>query len=183
VDNGTRYQKTQEGNVTVFETKPAPCPKYWFMLILGLLMAYAASASGLGGFIGLVIWGLAIAAVVAFFKDPRPKGVRAPAKLRVAEGQLVTTSGLTFRTQDIKGIELSNLYDEGGSGTGIGGKDVGFKRKQKIRAISWLLRLDCANNQPSINIACGLDHDSAANLLREVSNIMDTRQKAQATWT
>ena len=166
------YEKRQDGDVTVFETKPAPCPKYWLVLILGLVMGYLILQTGLHGLLGLLFLILPILAIWAFFRDPRPEGVRAPAQLRVAAGQLVTTTGVIFRSDDIKGISLDNLYDADGSGTAVGGRDLGLKRKQKLRAVSWLLRLDRANGEPSINIACGLDQDTAANLLREIEEII-----------
>ena len=166
------YQKRQDGDSTVFETNPAPCPKYWFMLILGLLMGYLILQTGLHGLLGLIFFILPILAVWAFFRDPRPKGLRAPAKLRVAAGQLVTTTGLTLRNEEIKDISLDNVYDTEGSGTSVGVVDLGRKRKQKLRAVSWLLRLDRTNGEPSINIACGLDQDTAAKLLREVGEVL-----------
>jgi hypothetical protein len=165
VNGGATFQKSAEGGDTGFQVTPAPSPKYWLSLGLGLAMAGLAAATGLGGLIALVMWGLAILAMVAFVKDPRPPGQRAPATLRVATDRLVTTSGLTFSSADIRDLQVDNLYDDNLKRTGFA---LGLGRKRQLRAVSWLLRLDRFNNEQSINIACGMDHDTAENLLREV---------------
>jgi hypothetical protein len=177
------YRKRQEGNETIFETVPAPTPKWWFILILGLLMAVAAVNTGLGGMLGLIMWGIVALAVWAFFKDPRPKDHRRPVKLRVSAGQLVTNSGKVFRDTDIKDIALQNLYSSSADGSGtrvsIGGAggDLGAKRKDKLRAVSWYLQLGGTAGQ-SYHIASGLDHDTAANLLREIGEVLGKQASA-----
>ena len=164
------YTKRQDHEATVFETKPAPCPKYWFVLILFLLMASLSSASisAGGGFLFVLL------GIFFWWRDPRRKALREPVKLRVTPAELVSNTGKTYRSDEIRDLSIRNLYAEGGTGTSVSGKDLGMKRKQKMRAVSWYLQLEKRDGE-SLNIVGGLDRETAENLLREICDIMAPR--------
>jgi hypothetical protein len=160
------YTKRQDHEATIFETKPAPCPKYWFVLILFLLMAsLAGSAWGTSGFLFVLL------GIFFWWRDPRPKAVRGPAKLRVTPTELVSTTEKTYRSDEITNLSIQNLYAEGGTGTSVSGKDLGMKRKQKMRAVSWYVQLDRRDGE-QLNIAGGLDSETAHRLLHDICDIM-----------
>jgi hypothetical protein len=173
----SEYEKRNEGNATVFTVRPAPAPKFMFMVIFGAVLS-------LGGLLAIASGGIFFLAMGVFslwygwFRDQRPKDHRNVSNFRVTP-EIIEANGRSFRKQDIHRLILRN---------GITDQELGIQQYNLSTAqatgLAHRARLGQICNSLTVEaggksalLAGGMDETTAYGLLRDVSAVLGFDEK------
>jgi len=164
----SEYVKRQEGDKTVFTVSPATAPKFWYLIIIGAIIA-------LLGLAGLGIFGLAMgvgAIAYGLLRDQRPKEHRAESTFTVTP-QTVTAAGRTFDKGEFHRLLIANpLFDKAGLDVYTSNANVaaGMAHGMKIGEVCYGLTVESGGK--STLLAGGMDRTTAFGLLSDVSRVL-----------
>lgn len=168
---GAQYQKRQEGNATIFEVTPAAAPKFWFMIIFGIVLILGGLGAGGGGFVAFGAMG-AFCLWYGWSRDQRPKPHRQRRTFRVTADS-VESEGRTFMKDDIHRLIIKNPVEgievttTGSIPTGVA---AGLGRRAAIQKIC--CSLDLESGGKAHLLAGGMDDTTAYGLLADVSKVI-----------
>jgi hypothetical protein len=171
-EKGSEYKKTEVGGITTFEVIPAAGPKYWYIIILGIIaILFGLMVGGIGLLIMLLIGGGAI--WLGWFRDPRPKGTHEPMSFKVSPDSL-EGGGQTFKKADIHRLIIKNSISDQEVPytvltTSQGMIQGGLFRAQASKTAN---TLNVETGGKSTLLAGGMDNTTAYGLLTDVTRIL-----------
>lgn len=164
----SEYGKRQEGDKTVFTVTPASAPKFWYLIIVGVVVLVL----GLGG---LGIFGILMGAgAIAYglLRDQRPKDHRVESTITVTP-QAIITGGKTFDKGEFHRLLIANpLFDKAGLDVYTSNANVaaGMAHGMKIGEVTYGLTVESGGK--STLLAGGMDRTTAFGLLSDVSRVL-----------
>jgi hypothetical protein len=164
----SEYSKRQDGDKTVFTVIPATAPKFWYLIIVGVIILLLGLA-GLGIF-GLLMGGGAIA--YGLLRDQRPKDHRAESTFSVTPKTIIA-AGRTFDKDDFHRLLIANpWFDKAGLDvyTSNGNVAAGMAHGMKIGEVTYGLTVEAGGK--STLLAGGMDRTTAFGLLSDVSKVL-----------
>jgi hypothetical protein len=173
------YQKRTEGDVTVFNVTPASCPKFGYLIFIGVVVillgfGMMGGNSGGGSSIFMFLMG-GIALWYGWFRDQRPKPHRVPSTFRVGT-DFVETGGRRIMKGDIHRLQLRNgITDQELPGISVytsnTNEAAGMAQRAKVSMVANSLTVESGGK--STMLAGGMDQTTAYGLLHEVSKLLD----------
>lgn len=176
----SEYHKKKDGDIVMFDVKPAPCPKNKSALFIAvpILLIFAVSLL-VFGVTGIVLFVLIVGAVayLGFHKDWRPAAHRSSSTFSVSTTE-VEWNGRTFKKEDIRRLlirngmsknEVANAFIASGA-RGTGAFAVGQQYRAKIAAVTNSLDLETGGN--AYTLAGGMSETTAFGLMTDVGRIL-----------
>lgn len=164
----SEYSKRQEGDKTVFTVTPASAPKFWYLIIVGVVVLLLG-LGGLGIF-GFLMGGGAIA--YGLLRDQRPKDHRAGSTITVTP-QAIIAVGRTFDKGEFHRLLIANpWFDKAGLDVYTSNSNVaaGMAHGMKIGEVTYGLTVESGGK--STLLAGGMDRTTAFGLLSDVSRVL-----------
>lgn len=162
------YQKSVNGETTVFAVTPASAPKFWYLIVIGGLVF-------LGGFLGLGIFGWLMgggAIAYGLLRDQRPKDHKAPMSFSVTPTTVVS-GGRTFSKDDIHRLKIANpWFDRAGIDvyTTNANEAAGMAHGLKLGELCYGLTVESGGKAHLL--AGGMDRTTAFGLLSDASKVL-----------
>lgn len=169
----SEYEKTKDGNATVFKVTPAEAPKFMFLVIFGAVLVLGGLAAIASGGIFFLAMG-AFALWYGWTRDQRPKEHKAVSSFRVTP-EAIEAGGRTVRKEDIHRLILRNgLTDQELNVNAVpevtAAQATGMAHRARLAKICNSLTLESGGK--STFLAGGMDETTAYGLLREVSGVL-----------
>ena len=164
----SEYSKAQNGETTVFSVTPASAPKFWYLIIVGIVVLLLG-LGGLGIF-GILMGGFAIA--YGLFRDQRPKDHKQPMSFSVTPNQVIA-GGRTFSKDEFHRLLIANpLFDKAGLDvyTTNANAAAGMAHGMKLGELCYGLTVEAGGK--STLLAGGMDRTTAFGLLTDVSRAL-----------
>ena len=164
----SEYQKSQNGETTVFSVTPASAPKFWYLIIIGVLVF-------LGGLMGLGIFGFLMgggAIAYGLLRDQRPKDHKQAMTFSVTPNQVIA-GGRTFSKDDFHRLLIANpWFDKAGLDvyTTNANAAAGMAHGMKLGELCYGLTVEAGGK--STLLAGGMDRTTAFGLLSDASKIL-----------
>lgn len=174
----SEYEKVREGTATVFKVTPAQAPKFWFMVVFGAILLLGGLSAGGAGFFFILMGAFCI--WYGWFRDQRPKEHRNQSTFRVtAEG--IEADGRRFAKDDIHRLILRNGITDKELDVGVmynvsAAQGEGMARRARLATISNSLTVEAGGK--ATLLAGGMDEVTAYGLLREVTSILDFKERS-----
>lgn len=164
----SEYQKSQNGETTVFSVKPASAPKFWYLIVIGALV-FLGGLMGLGPF-GFLMGGGAVA--YGLLRDQRPKDHKQAMTFSVTPNQVIA-GGRTFSKDDFHRLLIANpWFDKAGLDVYTANANVaaGMEHGMKLGELCYGLTVEAGGK--STLLAGGMDRTTAFGLLSDVSKVL-----------
>lgn len=164
----SEYHRSQNGETTVFSVTPASAPKFWYLIIIGVLVF-------LGGLMGLGIFGFLMgggAVAYGLLRDQRPKDHKQAMTFSVTPTQVIA-GGRTFSKDDFHRLLIANpWFDKAGLDVYTNNANVaaGMAHGMKLGELCYGLTVESGGK--STLLAGGMDRTTAFGLLSDVSKVL-----------
>ena len=177
---GSEYRTRHDGEKTVFDVTPAPCPKNKSALFIVVPLMFVIALMSLAlGVLGIILFLLIASGVwyLGFRRDWRPAAHRGPSSFAVSPSG-IEWNGRTFRKEDIHRLlikngmirnELANAFIASGA-RGTGAFAVGQQYRSKIATVTNSLDLETGGR--AYTLAGGLSETTAFGLMTDVGRIL-----------
>ncbi len=162
------YNKSANGDQTVFTVTPASAPKFWYLIVIGGLIF-------LGGFLGLGIFGWLMgggAIAYGLLRDQRPKDHKAPMTFTVTPTSVIA-GGRTFDKEELHRLKIANpMFDRAGLDvyTSNANEAAGMAHGMKLGELCYGLTVESGGKAHLL--AGGMDRTTAFGLLSDASKIL-----------
>lgn len=170
---GSEYHKHQDGRVVVFDVKPAPVPKYTYIVVISVIAGIFGLMVGPVGWLTL----LPIAVFGAWFgyvRDMRPPVHRKPASFKVSPTG-VEANGRSFSKDEIHRLIVKNgisneVIPNVAFANPAMGAAMGAAYRVKVSRVTNSLELETGGK--AYVLAGGMDQTTAFGLLHDVSKAL-----------
>lgn len=176
----SEYRTRHDGEKTIFDVTPAPCPKnknaLFIVVPIMFVVAFLCLALGAAGIILFFLIGGTIA-YLGFYRDWRPAAHRGPSSFAVSPAA-IEWHGRTFRKDDIHRLlirngmtrnEVANAFIASGA-RGTGAYAVSQQYRSKIATVTNALDLETGGK--AYSLAGGLSETTAFGLMTDVGRIL-----------
>ena len=168
---GSEYKKTESGGVTTFEVTPAPAPKFWYLIIIGVVCVLGGLLAMPGGLFFVAMGAFAL--WYGWTRDLRPKATRKAASFKVTP-DAIEADGKSFKKGDIHRILLKNSITDKELPMEMYTTNTNQAAGMAFRAQTSMIAntLNVEMGGKSNVIAGGMDDTTAYGLLTDVSKIL-----------
>jgi hypothetical protein len=167
-NQASEYQKSQNGETTVFSVTPASAPKFWYLIVIGGLVL-------LGGLLGLGIFGFLMgggAIAYGLMRDQRPKEHKQPMTFSVTPNSVIA-GGRTFSKDEFHRLIIKNpWFDKAGLDvyTTNANEAAGMAHGMKLGELCYGLDVEAGGK--AHQLAGGMDRTTAFGLLADVTKVL-----------